>query len=202
LFFFSSDERRQARGALGIRDNEVLVLTITRVVPHKRLERIIDAVGLLQQQGLPAWYSLVGGLGDTYERELRQRMARQPIPERFVLLPFSSAEQLRCLAAAADIGVWMQIAISLTEAMGTGLPILLPWRLSLSHLVQHGENGWYWDEPHGFEAALAEAVAFLQSMEEQHRCQWRQAVAQHNAERFAYEAILSRVFKQLGFSIP
>ncbi len=198
LFFFDAAERQRMRCAFGIGDNDVVVITVTRVVAHKGLERIIDAIGTLQRSGYPVWYLLVGGMGDAYQRELEYRMQRQPQPERFRLLPFSTPEGVRQLAAGADVGVWMQIAISATEAMGTGLPLLLPRRFSLSHLLHEGINGWYWDEPNGFEERLAQVVENLMTLSEEQRVQQRRWLAHENARRFAYESILRRVFVEAG----
>lgn len=198
LFFFDATEREQTRQALGVAPGDVVLVTVTRVVPQKGLERIVDAVGALQHAGLPVWYLLIGGMGNAYERELRRRMQAQPRPERFQLLPFGQAEEVRQLLAGADLGIWMQIAISAHEAMGTGLPVLLPRRFSLSHLLTDGVTGWYWDEPEGFEEALAQAVGQLAQLSEQERVRQRRQLAQENARRFAYEAILHQIFQELG----
>lgn len=199
-FFFSAAEREQTRQALGVAPGDVVVVTVTRVVPQKGLERIVDAVGTLQRMGFPVRYMLIGGMGDTYERELRRRMQGQPQPERFQLLHFQSAETVRQLLSGADLGVWMQIAISATEAMGTGLPLVLPRRFSLSHLLVEGVNGWYWEEPQGFEEVLKRAVEHLGRLSEHERLQQREQLARENAQRFAYESILQQVFTELGFT--
>ncbi|MCS7176655.1 MAG: glycosyltransferase family 4 protein [Candidatus Kapabacteria bacterium] len=198
LFFFSALERQQTREQLGVRPEEVLILTVTRVVPRKGLERIIAAVGKMQRVGLPVRYVLVGGLGDGYQRELLEQIQRQPIPEHFAVYPFLPPEQTRRLAAAADLGVWMQPAISANESLGVGLPLVLPRRASLLHLLQEGRTGWYWEEPHGFEETLATAVQTIAPLSEAQRCQWRQAAADENAARFSYDAILEQVLVALG----
>jgi glycosyltransferase involved in cell wall biosynthesis len=199
LFFFEPAERRMMRERLGYGEQDVVLITVTRVVPHKGLERVIEAIGELQRRGYPVAYVLVGALGDEYQRQLWQRMSRQPCPERFQLVPFLPAEETRRLAAAADLGVWMQPAISAQEAMGTGLPLVLPRRPSLCHLLQEGKSGWYWKEPEGFEEVLEFSVQKLLTLAEDERVRWRQQLALESRERFAYESILRKVFSELGF---
>ncbi len=200
LFFFQAEERAVVRRHLECGE-DVIALTVTRVVPHKGLERIIDAVGELQRHGHRVRYLLVGALGDKYEEMLRRRIEAQPRPHHFYVFPFQPPEQTRRFAAAADVGIWMQIAISATEALGTGLPLLLPRRHSLSHLVRDGINGWYWEEPHGFENSLEIIVQRLLKLPEESRCQWRQALAAENRGRFSYEAIVGQVLREVGFSV-
>jgi len=197
LFLFRPEERLAVRQQLSCQ-GEVVVLTVTRVVPHKGLERIIDAIGYLQRRGFPVRYILIGTLGDAYEGQLRRRAQQQPCPERFLLLPFQPSDVVRQFAAGADVGIWMQIAISANEAMGTGLPLLLPRRLSLRHLLEEGVNGWYWEEPYEFENALEKVVNFLSVMPEEQRIQWRNHIAAYNARRFSYEAILREILTAIG----
>lgn len=201
LFFFQAEEREAVRQQLGC-TGEVVALTVTRVTPHKGLERIIDAIGDLQHRGYPVRYVLIGALGDKYEEHLRRRVEAQPLPDHFSVLPFQPPEQTRRFAAAADIGIWMQLAISACEAMGTGLPLVLPQRRSLSHLVRHGVDGWWWEEPYGFEKVLEDIVQQLHAMSEVSRLQWRRTLAADHLGRFSYEAIIERVLGEIGISVP
>ncbi len=197
-YFFDPAARQEMRRQWGCTEQEVVLLTITRLEPYKGLERVIAAVGQLQRQGLPVRYILVGGLQDGYQQQMVQFLAQQPQPERFTVVPFQPAEVVRRYACGADLGIWMQPAISTQEAMGTGLPVLLPNRDSLLHLLQEGVTGWYWDEPDGFEQRLQEVVVQLSGRSEPERCRERQRLAHVNAQRFSYEAILEEVFDLAG----
>ncbi len=197
-YFFDTAARQEIRRRWGCAEQEVVLLTITRLEPYKGVERVIAAVGQLQRQGLPVRYILVGGMQDGYQQQVERYVAQQPQPERFAVVPFQPAEVVRRYACGADLGIWMQPAISTQEAMGTGLPVLLPNRDSLSHLLQEGVTGWYWTEPDGFEQRLQEVVVQLSGRSEAERCRERQRLAHVNAQRFSYEAILERVFDLAG----
>ncbi|MCS7170096.1 MAG: glycosyltransferase, partial [Candidatus Kapabacteria bacterium] len=95
LFFFDPVERELMRRQLGCQKGEIVALTITRVLPHKGLERIIDAIGTLQRQGMSLRYVLIGGLRDKYQRQLEQRMRGQMYLQNFQLLPFQPPDQTR-----------------------------------------------------------------------------------------------------------
>jgi glycosyltransferase involved in cell wall biosynthesis len=142
-FFFSIAERAEAREELGLHPDECVFVTGTRVNPKKGLERVIDSVSRLRLDGKPARYVIAGFMGDSYEAELKRYVAAQPDPRFFHCSPFLDHRRMRRLYCGADVGIWTRAAISIQESMGTGLPVLLESKRSVSHLVDPGVNGWH-----------------------------------------------------------
>ena len=101
-------------------------MTCTRATAKKKLEEVMSAVSGLRAQGVAVRYVLAGLLEDEYGARLREYAAAQPDPSAFVLLPVLGHTEMRKLFSACDLGFWPQAAITIQQAMGTGLPVVLP----------------------------------------------------------------------------
>ena len=185
-FFFSSEERDRSRSELTAAPDEWVFITCTRVTVAKDLERIVDAVTTLRLEGHSVRYVLAGFLGDAYGSALTRYMAAQPHPEIFSCYPFLDHARMRQLFAGADAGVWTQAAISIQEAMGTGLPLLLQARGSVSHLVQDGRNGWTFSKDDDLAVAMRSAIGGAGLPP-------REAIASDNSARLSYDVIAEKL---------
>ncbi len=142
-FYFDAGARHRWRTEYGVGDDEVLLVTCTRATRSKRLELLVDATARLRARGLPVRYVLAGLLDDTYGHELRERVTQLEGASGILLLPVLPQDEMRELFSACDFGFWPQAAITIQQAMGTGLPVVLPSKPSLGHLLVDGKNGWY-----------------------------------------------------------
>lgn len=142
-FYFDHEARRRWRALHGVGGDEVLVVTCTRATRSKRLEVLVDMMARVRARGLPVRYVLAGLLDDAYGHEIREQVARLRDPLGFVLLPALRQDEMRELFSACDLGYWPQAAITIQQAMGTGLVVVLPRKRSLAHLLVEGRNGWY-----------------------------------------------------------
>ena len=144
-FYFDELERNEQRKQLGISDNENLLITATRVVPEKKLEQIVDLVDKVNERGINLHYLIVGFQDDQYGEELKKYISQATHKNRITCKPFSGTAQLRKYYNAADVAIFNRAAISIFEALATGLYLLLPNRKNISHIL--GENnGDYFDE--------------------------------------------------------
>jgi glycosyltransferase involved in cell wall biosynthesis len=184
-FSFSAEERVLGRAELGLDPDECLFVTCTRVNAKKSLEHVIDATSSLRARGYPVRYVIAGLLADDYGRALESYIEQQLDPSVFHWLPFLDHQRMRRLYCSADVGVWRKAAISIQEAMGTGLPLLLESKPSVAHLVEDGVNGWHFDAD-GFDEAMRRAYA------EAH-LRPREQIAANNAARLSYDVIAQRL---------
>lgn len=180
-FYFSADERKRGRDELGAAENDCVLVTCTRVTAKKNLERVIDCVSKLCADAYDVRYVIAGFLGDGYESRLKSYIARQPRPEIFHCYPFLDHHRMRQIYCSADVGIWLKHAISIYESMGTGLPLLLELKPSVSHLVEHGVNGWQF-----LESELATA---MEGAVGEFRFRPRDDIADENTGRFSYDVI-------------
>src|SRR5207244_7969164 len=102
-----------------------------------------DVVSRLRRRGLALRYVLAGLLDDDFGQSLRRLVAEQADPSAFLLSPMLGHDEMRVVFSAADLGFWPRAAITIQQAMGTGLPVVLRDMPNVSHLLTSGENGWY-----------------------------------------------------------
>jgi glycosyltransferase involved in cell wall biosynthesis len=187
-FFFDPVARRAWRRLHAIEDHEFLLTTCTRVTASKKLEQAIGAVSALRRRGIVVRYILAGVLEDAYGEALRKHVERQPDPSAFLLLPALEHAEMRDLFSSADLGFWPQAAITIQQAMGTGLPVVLWERPSVSHLLVDSQNGWY-VQPNMLEQVLTTAIDILSSLTLQERLSRRAERVEFNRTYLSYDII-------------
>ncbi|MDG1477074.1 MAG: glycosyltransferase family 4 protein [Vicingaceae bacterium] len=144
-FYYDEVERIEQRKQLGISPEANVLITATRVVPEKKLERIIDFVDAINQKGIALSYVIVGFQDDDYGKELKAYIARKACKNQIYCKPFSGVAQIRRYYNSADSAVFSRAAISIFEALATGLYLILPQQNNISHILNE-HNGKYFNE--------------------------------------------------------
>lgn len=191
-YYFNEADRNNKRTELGIFNDEVAIITSTRVNKRKNLENNIRLISRLLTEGKKVKYIIVGFLGDEYEQELKAFINAQPKPEAFICFPFLNAKEIRKLYCAADAGIWLKAAISIQEAMGTGLPVILENKTSVNHLIKNNINGWFF-EKNNFEDIIRNVVTILQGKKTD-----RQHIAKENANMLSYDTIAAKIIESIN----
>ena len=105
------------------------------MIPEKDIEFLLEATSLLTSKGLDIKVLIVGSGPRDYEQKLRSLAKRLRIENIVTFIGFVDKKDLPSLYNAADIGVWPgSPSITIIEAMATGLPIVIPFLGSTSHL--------------------------------------------------------------------
>lgn len=152
-FYFDPELRNEARTGAGISPSGKVVITATRPVPEKRLEQAFSLFAALPEE----WIWMTVGHTDTdYSREFCRKAEQALGKHRFKALPHADHKRLNALYNAADIALYTVPAISVFEAIGTGLPCVLPDVRSLSHIGAHADHVWYYSD--FSDASVAEKV--------------------------------------------
>lgn len=144
-FYFEKESRERLRLKYQL-ENSLALITATRVTPKKNLEKVIDLFDNLIDKGIKLKYFIIGFQGDPYSEGLKEYINSKNNPKSFICLPFLSHSELRSYNSMADYGLWLKAAISIQEAMGTGLRVILPKKDSVNHLLDEGVNGFYFEE--------------------------------------------------------
>jgi glycosyltransferase involved in cell wall biosynthesis len=114
--------RAEARAALGLPPDAILLLSIGRMVRQKAQEDFVAVAAALCDDDPRLRFLLVG----EGPWEARLRRAAQPLGDRFRILPFR--EDVAALYAAADLYVqtsaWEGLANVILEALAARLPIV------------------------------------------------------------------------------
>ncbi|MFW3146834.1 MAG: glycosyltransferase family 4 protein [Thermoplasmatota archaeon] len=133
MFSFSDEARRKKRKELGIGDDEFLLITAGRLDSAKKLELFIEAVNGME--GKDVTFVIVGQGDEGYLKMLKSRAGKKV---RF--LGFKRPGELSNLYCAADLGLWGKASITIREAMGCELPLVLLDEPNMKDLLKW-ENG-------------------------------------------------------------
>lgn len=179
VFGFNPRLRRQTRVELGLNDGDFAVIAPGKVRYRKRLHLLLDAMETSHIDERTR-IIIVGADSSEDSRALRDRATRSHASSRVRILGFASAVRLNALFNAADLGIWPSMpAITIQQAMGTGLPVALPHNDLVGHLVRDSNHGLFMaSNPTGMDVANAiqtSARRFPPLIAE------RQARAQHSA---------------------
>jgi len=139
-FFFDPHLRSEKRHALGYTDEDHVVITATRIRPEKNIESAIAA--FINAPKNVKWL-LIGSSEDHYAETLTARLEASITTDRFMLMPHQDRTDLNAFYNAADTAIFTTPAISIIEAMGAGLPVIIPNTKSLSHLLTMPLQGSY-----------------------------------------------------------
>lgn len=196
-FYFDRDSRNRIRQELGATEKDFIIISTTKVTRNKKIDKIIDNLTKLINKGYNIYYIVIGLLGDNYEDELRQKIIESGYGDRFKLFRFKNHNEIRNFYCASDIGLWTQAAISIQEAMGTGLKVLLPDKKSVSHLIKSDKCGWYYKE-NEFTEAMETAIKFISSDTEYLNNRFDLAV--YNSSFLSYDFISKKFLDRLNES--
>jgi glycosyltransferase involved in cell wall biosynthesis len=122
----------QMRAQLGV-DDELLVLTVARLVPQKRLDVLVDAVAVLNRDGVDVTALVIGGgrLHDGLTKQIQRTGApMRLLGERTDVADLLSAADVFALASA-----WEARSFAVQEAMLSGCPVVVPRVGGLPDLV-------------------------------------------------------------------
>jgi glycosyltransferase involved in cell wall biosynthesis len=162
---------RDARAALGIGDDEFVVLQLGRLVPRKGIDNVIRAIGVLRRRhGVRARLVVVGGNSEqpcaaaTPEIGRLGDIAREEgVLERVLFTGRRGRDALPALYSAADVFVttpWYEpFGITPVEAMACGLPVVGSAVGGVKYTVVDGKTGFL--VPPRDPEALAERLAAL-----------------------------------------
>jgi glycosyltransferase involved in cell wall biosynthesis len=141
-YFFSAEARRKLRGELGIGEKELVLGACCRLVPVKRLDRLIRLVAGVGELGV-ALRLLIAGDGPDRSRlkaltaELDRGGRIRFLGHRDDLAQLYSAFDVFCLPSQAE-----GMSNSILEAMASRLPVLATDIAPNRGLVQAGKNGY------------------------------------------------------------
>jgi glycosyltransferase involved in cell wall biosynthesis len=192
VFYYNDPEREQTRREMGIGIQDFLIVTVTRYSKSKSLEFMVDNIIKLKSEGYRAKYWIIGFIDQESMRMFREYLKMRNADEFISCFPFTDYSTLRKYQAAADVGLWCQVTISIQQSMGTGLPVILEEKKSVSHLVTPGVNGLFFVKDQLGET-LKEAVRkFTPELPADYE-KMRRDIGKFNAERFSYNKLIKQI---------
>ncbi|GAA1432560.1 hypothetical protein GCM10009616_22320 [Microlunatus lacustris] len=151
--------RHLYRTELGLSEDDVLLLAAGKIQPQKRLEWLQESFEQLAVDHPRVHLLLVGADSSDYSERIQQAFRTSVFRDRMYVRPFTNGAGLNAAFNGADLGVWPRNpAITIQQALGTGLSVLLPRNDLVGHLVRK-DSGHYFELREGEEVErLAEAL--------------------------------------------
>lgn len=142
LFFYDEGLRASARESLGLSPEDVVVVVAGKFGAKKRIELVVDGCANLCRENPQLKLLLVGSDGGGYAAKVAGYVEQLPqLKGRVTILGFLAPADLNRVFNAADIGVWPRMpAITIQQAMASGLMVVLPDNDLVGHLVKPGSG--------------------------------------------------------------
>jgi glycosyltransferase involved in cell wall biosynthesis len=190
-FYYEAEKRIQIREQLKIGQEETVVITCTRVNPEKRIESILEIIDQRHKEGSNVHYILIGLMDDEYEQVIRNYISKLTRPNHYHLFPFLKHNEIRGYYSAADIGLWIKAAISIQEAMGTGLFVILENKDSVNHLIKNNNGSLY--ENGKLPEALSYIIRYFETLGTEKKEQERIVRLSTNENFLSYDVIAQAI---------
>ena len=198
-----SSRRRAARRRVGVEDDEILVLSVSRLVPRKGMDRLIEAVARLAP-GRPRLRLCIAGVGRD-SRRLEALVRRTGAPAR--LLGRIAEGELADLYGAADLFAmlcrkrWFGLeqegfGIVFLEAAAAGVAQVAGDSGGAAEAVAHGAGGLVVENPDDA-AAVADALAVLVDDPERRR-RLGSGARRRAEEQFSYDRLAGDLCRALS----
>lgn len=159
-------KRMETRLALGVKDEALLLLVVSRLVPQKGLLALVDA---MPADSAREWVLVIAGEGPQ-RGILEKRVLDRKLEARIRLLGRRDVREIAELYAAADFFVHAatvdRFPLAVVDALFAGLPLLISRRVcSLPEVLDEGGNGFAFspDDPRDVRGVMLEALALPMS---------------------------------------
>jgi len=198
----NAPERAAARRRLGFDPEAPLIVGVSRLVPRKGFDTLIDAAARLAERH-PKIQVVIAGTGRDDAR-LRARIGRSNSPAR--LLGFVDDADLPALYGCADAFAMLcrerwggleqeGFGIVFVEAASAGCPQIAGRSGGSADAVAHGETGFVLDDPTNVQHA-AQSIDHILSHPDRTEAM-RHASRRHAVEKFSYDLLAKRLHAAL-----
>ena len=197
-----SDERRAVRTRIGLPQESLVVLGLSRLVPRKGFDVLLRAAGRLADKGRD-FVVAIGGAGRDGAR--LERIAHEVrVPVRF--LGRVADDELADVYGAADVFAmvcrnrWMGLeqegfGIVFLEAAAAGVPQLAGASGGSAEAVDDGVTGFVVDPPDDVDAAASDLAKLLDDADLRER--FSNASRLRAVEEFSYDVLAARLQRAL-----
>ena len=140
---FSGANRNELRDKYGIKENESLLLLVSRLTAEKNINFLFDAIVEILKENIGAKFMLVG---DGYlVPELKEKVKKENLENRIIFAGVIDHQEIKNYYVAGDIFVYASKSetqgMIITEAMYMGLPIVAIKATGIESLVKNNING-------------------------------------------------------------
>ncbi len=187
LFFFNSALRNKYRVKYNISSENLVLITITRIVSYKPILEWIKPIMKAMKENKNLIYTIAGFSDSDYSSMVKDNILSSYVADQFILIDLVESLEMNALFNYADFGVWFGATISIQQSMGTGLPTIIPKNRTLDHLVTKDKNGMFFTS----ETDLCNKLVNLKKIEN------RKQIYKYN-QKFSYQTIIKKMLLKLN----
>jgi 1,2-diacylglycerol 3-alpha-glucosyltransferase len=142
---FSKDtgKREEIRNKYGVKENEVLLITASRVVPEKNIEFLIRSFAVIRKTKSEVKLMIVGEGG--IKAELEELVREMKMEDSVIFTGLLEKEGMIAHYQASDIFVFASLTetqgLVAVEAMAAGLPVVAIKASGIEDMVKSGSDG-------------------------------------------------------------
>ena len=192
-FYFSESLRVRVREELEVEDGRKIYIFSGKITEKKRVSELVDLLGSSMSQG--DLFLIVGDDEQKESKRIRELAERQAeIVGEIRFMGQCTQLELNMYFNAADIGIWhRQPAISIQQALGTGLFCVLPSNSYVNHLLCEETGAYFRDKDMGHLSRVLNDVATRVTLDVNAR-RSREQVNRKFSSRNVAEMFLNDVF--------
>jgi len=140
FFYFNSEARQEVRGENGVSDQDILLVTAGRISREKNLGFVLKAMAEVKDKHCFK-FLLIGSGDQAVLNALKDEVKMLGLDQSVFFQGFVPNKDLSRYYSAADFGVWPDLpSITIIEAIGCYLPLILPDSKTVNHLIAN-DNG-------------------------------------------------------------
>lgn len=189
-FGADTGKREELRRQYGVKNNEVLLITASRVVPEKNIDFLVRSFALIHQARKSAKLMIVGE--GSFRPELEALVKELSLEESVIFTGLLDKEGMIAHYQASDIFVFASLTetqgLVAVEAMAAGLPVVAVKASGIEDMIKSGQDGILTDNQ---EENFADNASKL--IENAELRQKMAASARRNAQEFCIEPWVARV---------
>lgn len=158
-FFVDPSLRAAFRRRMGWSAEDFVVVLAGKLRPEKRFDAVLAAASQVLTKGYRVRVAVAGGDAEAARTEFAGLLSG-PIQNAVTFFPFLDQSGLNAVFNAADLGVWPSMpAITIQQAMGTGLRVAIPDNDLVGHLIRDPSTGRLLNPGANLDFEIAEAIA-------------------------------------------
>lgn len=145
-FYFSEELREAERSSLGLRPDESLIVTAGKAKRKKRIDLLVKAFDEIAAADPKVKLLIVGAGSGVGSEDVKKSISDSKFSDRILNRPVVATSELNSIYNASDVGTWpFMPAVSIQQAMGTGIPVAIPMNNIVGHLLLDESAGSFID---------------------------------------------------------
>lgn len=187
-YFYSEELRSNFRNELGLKKEQKLIATISRIYSGKPFEFWVEQIKEFLNQNNNFVYLLAGFDDTAYSKKIEKSLKSLGLEKKLILHKFTSPEETNKIFNAADFSLWFAPTISIQQSMATGLFTIAPFDSTLDHLIEKDKTGLYYNNYDELRNSLAAIEKLQYNREENSKIN----------QKFSYQRILQKTISEVS----